>query len=46
MGVVTKALNFRLSQQLARGTAKKLGLGGIAGIVGLVAGIRAFRRTR
>lgn len=45
MGVLKKAINFRLSQQLARGTATKLGLGGVAGIVGLIAGIRAYRRT-
>lgn len=46
MGVVMRALNARLTQQLARGTAKKLGLGSVAGIIGVVAGIRAYRRSR
>lgn len=45
MGIMKKAINFRLTQQLAKGTARKLGFGGIAGVVGLIAGLRAYRRT-
>ena len=42
--MVKNLIRFRLGQKVARGTAKKLGLGPVAGIVGLVSGLRAMRK--
>ena len=44
--VLKQLLVFRVGQRSARGTARMIGLGRIATIVGLVAGYRAWRAHR
>ena len=44
--MIKRFFQFRMNQKLARGTARSLGLGKLAGIVGLIAGVQAIRRHR
>jgi hypothetical protein len=44
--MLKRFLQFRMSQKMARGTARSLGFGKLAGIVGLIAGVQAIRRHR
>jgi hypothetical protein len=44
LSFLKKMIKFRLGQKVARGTAKKLGLGPFAGVIGLVGGYRSMRR--
>lgn len=44
LNMIRNLVRFRLAQKVSRGAAKKLGLRPIAGLVGLIGGIRAARR--
>ncbi|HUP66161.1 MAG TPA: hypothetical protein VM557_12865 [Thermoanaerobaculia bacterium] len=39
-----KMLKFRLGQKVTRGAAKKMGLGPMSGLLGLVGGLKAARK--
>lgn len=38
--LILKMIRFRLGQKMARGTARKLGLRPVAGLMGLIGGLR------
>ncbi|MGH9457766.1 MAG: hypothetical protein ACRD2J_09035 [Thermoanaerobaculia bacterium] len=42
--MIRKMVRFRLAQKVTRGAARKLGLRPIAGLLGVVGGLRAARR--
>lgn len=39
-----KMVRFRVGQKVTRGTARKLGLGPLSGLLGVIGGMRAARR--
>jgi hypothetical protein len=40
VGLIMKMIRFRLGQKIARGSAKKLGLRPVSGLMGIVGGFR------
>lgn len=40
IGLILKMIRFRLGQKMARGTAKKLGLRPVSGLMGIIGGLR------
>lgn len=44
LSFLKKIVRFRVGQKVSRGAAKKLGFGPLAGIIGLVGGLRTLRR--
>lgn len=44
LSFLKKMVKFRMGQKVSRGAAKKLGLGPISSIIGLVGGYRTMRR--
>ena len=44
LSFLKKMVKFRVGQKVSRGAAKKLGLGPISSIIGLVGGYRTMRR--
>ena len=42
--MVKNFFRFRMAQKMSKRTATKLGLGSLATVVGIVAGVRALRR--
>ena len=44
--LLKQLLVFRVGQRSARGTARMIGLGRVATVIGLIAGYRAWRNHR
>lgn len=42
--LLKKMIRFRVGQKVSRGAAKKIGLGPLSGLLGIIGGVRTMRR--